>query len=158
MSELEKLKRQHKALTEKMGELEAEALVKSREFGLLTHTSKSDPSYSSAKLENLTKDLDRLKEQRADLRAGLDDLELKIRLESIEHTPAQRAAMTTQAAKDARHTELEGDLERTRLVLAERKANLGKSVFEGEDPGVLVAEIEYLQSLESGLLAGLAYK
>jgi hypothetical protein len=158
MSELSKLQSEHKNLTAKMADVEEKIHEISLALGLLSHTSKSDPAYSSAKLENLQKDLSKLNEQKADLRQALDDCELKISLESIEHTPAQREAMTTQAAKDTRRKELEGDLERTRLLLAERKADLGKAVFEGGDPGVLVAEIEYLQSLETGLVAGLAYK
>jgi hypothetical protein len=155
MSELSKLQSQHKNLTGKMGKVQEEIHTKSLEFGLLSHTSKSDPAYSSTKLENLRADLKRLNEQRDDLRVGLDDCDLRIRLASIPHTPEQQAAMTTQAAKDERREALQADLVRTREALKARRGSMGQEIVSGADPAMVVEEVEFLERLERGLVAGL---
>ena len=153
-----KLERQHKDLVNKLAKNEEEIQKASLEVGTLSRTVRSDPSFSAARLENSQRDLARLTEQKDDLRYALEECELQIRLASIPHTPAQQEAMLTQKAKDERRMALQADLERTRLVMTERRAGLGKAIFEGGDPGELVEEVEFLERLERGLAAALEYK
>jgi len=154
MSELDKLNKKRLALVKDLSQVQSDLTDKGQELGILATTHRNDPSYSSTKFENLQGDLSRLKEKRDELQGALDEIELKINIEKAPKRPPE--LVKAQVAKDKRCLELETDLLRARETLQTRRDNLGRDVYNGGDPGALVDEIEFLERLERGLVAGLA--
>ncbi len=153
---MQSLEKQYRKLSEELNKLRNEKRDLTQKIGAMNSIPHSDGNFSGTRLYNWQQDLDNLLRREDELIRELEAVELERNLEAAPKQDPDRVKV--QTAKDARRKELEGELEYTRHVLAERKANLAKAVFDGNDPAVLVGEIAHLQNREAGLLAGLAYK
>lgn len=84
MNNLGSLNKKRRALVKKLEALREDIRPKSIEYGNLARTPKYDRAYSLSRFNSLEKDLERLREQEADLRFELEQVELEISLAALK--------------------------------------------------------------------------
>jgi DNA repair exonuclease SbcCD ATPase subunit len=142
MNEREKLEK-------KLSELAEEKLEVTKKLGAMAHTPKYEPSYSSAKLENWKKDVERLEESETKVHGQLEEL--------IHSDAYQKKVAEKTEELVTKRTALKGEEEKVKNALTQKRYGAVQSILEGAEPVKYVSGLVELEEKYEVLSRAIQY-
>jgi chromosome segregation ATPase len=123
--------------TDELSKIRAEIAGLAPKMGQMYHTPKYDPSYSAVKLDNMEKQMEKLREKEDKILAEI--AEVKSSPDFIKEIDAKTQILAAKRGK------LRSDLDEIKTKLPKKRYELSGKIMNGGDPLVLVAEIHDLE-------------